>query len=69
MLQLQLPKWEFTWECEGSLRHTRLHSGSMKYDSRASLLACTLANPCLGCQPKLKVVTYVQMQKSPQNPY
>jgi hypothetical protein len=25
-LGLQLPKWEFTWECEGSFRHTFLHS-------------------------------------------
>jgi len=23
---LQLPKWEFTWECEGSFPHTLLHS-------------------------------------------
>jgi hypothetical protein len=25
-LGLQLPRWEFTWECEGSFLHTLLHS-------------------------------------------
>ncbi len=30
---------------------------SMKCDSQASLLACTLANPCLGRDPKAKVTT------------
>jgi len=32
---------------------------SMKCDSRASLLACTFANPCLRCEPKAKVMTIV----------
>jgi hypothetical protein len=30
---------------------------SMKCDSQASLLACTFASPCLGREPKAKVVT------------
>jgi hypothetical protein len=29
----------------------------MKGDSRASLLACTFANPCLGYKPKVRVTT------------
>jgi len=29
----------------------------MWHDSRASLLACNLATPCLGCEPKARVVT------------
>jgi hypothetical protein len=46
----QLPKWEFTWECEGSFLHTFIHS-------QASLLAHNLASPCLGCEHKVKVAT------------
>jgi hypothetical protein len=30
---------------------------SMRCDSWASLLACILASPCLGCEPKVRVVT------------
>jgi len=33
----QLPTWEFTWECEGSLPHTLCIPGSMWYDSRVYL--------------------------------
>ncbi len=33
--------------------------GSMKCDSRASLLAHTLASHCLGHEPKVKVVTHL----------
>jgi hypothetical protein len=29
----------------------------MKCDSQASLLARTLASPCLGCKPKVRVAT------------
>jgi hypothetical protein len=32
-------------------------SGSMKCDSQASLLACVFASPCLGHEPKARVVT------------
>jgi len=32
---------------------------NMKCDSQASLWACTFASPCLGCEPKVKVVTVV----------
>jgi hypothetical protein len=41
--------------------------GSTKCDSRASLLAHTFTSPCLGCEPKVKVVTgkfmFSQMDK------
>jgi hypothetical protein len=40
-------------ECEGSFPHTFLHS-------RASLLAHNLASPCIGCEPKAKVATYIE---------
>ncbi len=47
-----------------SLGSVKVHSftlsyilGSMKCDSRASLLARTLASPCLGCEPKARVTT------------
>ncbi len=33
----QLPTWEFTWECEGSLPHTLCTPGGMWYDSRVYL--------------------------------
>jgi hypothetical protein len=70
--RLQLPKWEFTWECENSFLHTFLHSqehemwlsnfplGPHPYKpspSRASLLAHTLASLCLNHEPKARVVT------------
>jgi len=56
-LRLQLPKWEFIWECGGSFLHTLLHSWEHKCDSWASFLACTFASPCLCCEPKVRVVT------------
>jgi hypothetical protein len=31
----------------------------MKYDSRASLLVRTLANPCFGREPKVRVATII----------
>jgi len=37
-----------------TLSHT---PGNMKCDSRTSLLAHTFANPCLGCEPKVRVAT------------
>jgi hypothetical protein len=36
---------------------------SMKYDSWASLLARTFTSPCLGQEPKVRVVTYWTMKK------
>jgi len=49
-----------------SLGNVRVHSltlsytpGNMRCDSRASLLARTLANPCFGCEPKAWVTTYL----------
>jgi len=49
-----------------SLGSVKVHSlalsctlGSMRCDSRASLLAFTLASPCLGREPKARVVTLV----------
>jgi hypothetical protein len=41
--------------------HTFLHSQNMRCDSRASLLACTIASPCLGCEPKVRVVTHKKL--------
>jgi hypothetical protein len=53
----QTPKWEFIWD-------VRVHShtlfctfGSMRCDSRASLLARNLASPCFGRKLKVRVVT------------
>jgi hypothetical protein len=48
-LGVQLPKWEFTWDVS-------VHSHVVSH-SRVSLLACSLANPCLGHEPKAKVTT------------
>ncbi len=39
--------------------HSPTHPRSMKYGSRASLLAHTFVSPCLGLKPKARVVTYV----------
>jgi hypothetical protein len=41
-LGLQLPTWEFTWECEGSFPHTFYTPRSMWCDSKVSLLARNL---------------------------
>jgi len=40
----------------------------MKCDSHASLLARTLANPCLGREPKARVVTFASSHRSAQLP-
>jgi hypothetical protein len=58
-LGLQLPQWEFTWECEGSFPHILCTHGRRWCDSRASLLARNLASPCLGHQPKVRVATWL----------
>jgi hypothetical protein len=36
----------------------------MKCDSRVSFLACTLASPCLGRKPKVRVVTIAQQSSN-----
>jgi len=58
-LGLQLPKWEFTWECEGSPPHTLCTPGNMRCEPRASLLAHNLPSPCFGHEPKGKVMTRI----------
>jgi hypothetical protein len=61
LLGLQLPTWEFLWECEGSCPHTFCTPRSVWNDSQVSLLAHNLATPlpcpCLGCEPKVRVAT------------
>jgi hypothetical protein len=54
---LQLPKWELTWECGGSFPHTLLHFWEHECYSWASFLARTFTSPCLGREPKVRVVT------------
>jgi hypothetical protein len=60
--------WESIWESNSqngnSFGSVRVHSlilfctpRSMRCDSWASLLACTLASPCLGHEPKVRVAT------------
>jgi hypothetical protein len=57
-LRLQLPKWEFTWECEGSFLHTLLHFREHEMWLPSFLLAHNLASPCLGREPKARVTTW-----------
>ncbi len=52
-LGLQLPKWEFTWECEGSFPHTLCTPGSMKCDSRAQFWPTPLQTLALVVSPRL----------------
>jgi hypothetical protein len=56
--------WDSNSHNGSSLGSVRVHSvtlfctlGNMRYDFRASLLACNLANPCLGHEPKARVAT------------
>jgi hypothetical protein len=56
--------WDSNSQNGNSLRSVRVHSlmlfctpRSMQFDSQASFLARTLASPCLGRNPKVKVVT------------
>jgi hypothetical protein len=58
-LRLQLPKWEFTWECGGSFPHTLLHSQEHEMWLPGSLLAYIFASPCLGREPKAKVAIII----------
>jgi len=48
-----------------SLRSVKVHSLTLSYtprsiwrDSQVSLLACNLASPCFGCEPKARVATF-----------
>jgi hypothetical protein len=56
--------WDSNSQSGDSLGNVRVHSltlsyilENMKCDSWASLLARTLANPCLGREPRAKVTT------------
>jgi hypothetical protein len=56
--------WDFNSQNGSSLGGVRVHSLTLSYtpenmrcDFRASLLAYTLASPCLGCKPKARVAT------------
>jgi len=53
----QLPKWELTWSVEVHSFTFSYILRSMKCDSQVSLLACTFASPCFGCEPKTRVAT------------
>jgi hypothetical protein len=68
-VQLPFEGWEVHWDSNSqsgnSLGSVRGHSltlsctpRSMKCDSQASLLTRTFANPCLGCEPKVRVATF-----------
>jgi hypothetical protein len=52
-----VPKWEFTWECEGSFPHTLLHFQEHVMWLPGPVLAHTFTNPCFGREPKAKVAT------------
>jgi hypothetical protein len=54
---LQLPKWESIWECVGSFPHILSHSQECECDFWVTLSARTFPNPCLGREPKTKVMT------------
>jgi len=57
--RLQLLKWELTWHCEGSFFHILLHSQEHEMQLLGFLLACTLASPCLGREPKARVAIII----------
>jgi hypothetical protein len=56
-LGFELPKWEFTCECEGSFLCTLFHSREHEMWLPGLVLARTFANPCLGHEPKARVAT------------
>jgi hypothetical protein len=45
------------WECKDSSFHILLHSQEHEMWFLSSTLAHTFASPCLGCEPKVRVVT------------
>jgi hypothetical protein len=63
----QLPKWESTWECVGSLPYTRLHSWECVCDSQIAFLAHTFPCVCFGHEPKVKVMTRCPIWLKPIN--
>jgi hypothetical protein len=56
---LQFTKWESTWECVSSFLHIFLHS--QECDSQVALLARTFPCLCLGHEPKVRVVTIMNI--------
>jgi hypothetical protein len=63
----KFPKWEFTWECEGSFPHTLLHSQEHEmWLPSFPLGPRNLANLCLGHEPKAKVATITIVNKNNQ---
>jgi hypothetical protein len=57
LLGLQLPKWEFIWECGGSFPHILLHSWEHEIWLPGSLLARTFVSPYFGRKFKVRVAT------------
>ncbi len=45
------------WECEGSFLTLSYTPESMRCDSQASFFVHNLASPCIGREPKARVVT------------
>jgi hypothetical protein len=63
-LKIQKSIWDSNSQNGSSLGSVKIHSftlfctpGSMRCDSQASVLACTLTSPCLGHEPKARVAT------------
>jgi hypothetical protein len=59
--------WESIWDSNSqngsSFESVKVHSltlfcspESVRCDSWVSLLACNLASPCFGCEPKVKLI-------------
>jgi hypothetical protein len=59
---LQLPKWEFTWECGGSFLHTLLQFQEHEKWLLGFTLGPHLCNPYLGHEPETRVATLNLMQ-------
>jgi len=66
VLTFQIILWRFKisqklqllkWECVSSFPHTFLHYWECECDSQVALLACTFPCPCLGREPKVRVMT------------
>jgi hypothetical protein len=70
-LKIRESNWDSNSQNGSSLESVRVHSltlfctpRSMRCDSRPSLLARILANPCLGHEPKARVVTLLKPSSS-----
>ncbi len=57
--RLQLSKWELPWECEDLFPHTLLHSRKHEMWLPSFLLVRPLTSPCVDCEPKARVATYI----------